>query len=244
MIRRFANFVLFGGSHIAGESVSALRTLFSKENPDVVALELDKGRFNSLIARMNHFPVSKGYYSPRKIGIQGFLFAKIASFIQGKLALRLGVQPGVEMEESIKLARKFNKNIVLVDKPIEVTLRDFSSKIPLSEKLKLLADPFLSVFHRGESYKLDLNKIPSEKLVDTAIDVMKVRYPHLYSVLVDSRNRFIATRLFRFYNSGERVLVVLGAGHVKGVLEYLKKFERGYKKSPSLSYSFSVNFKS
>ncbi len=243
MIRHFGNITLFGGSHVAEESVVSLRRLFSNNSFDVVALELDSNRFNSLIARMDNLDVSKSYYSPSKIGFQGFLFARIASFIQSELAFRLGVQPGVEMEEAVKFARNHNLRIALVDVPIEETLRRFSSDIPLSEKLKLLTDPLLSVFNRKNYRSFDLSTIPSEELVDEAISLIKHRYPHLFEVFIDSRNKFIASRVFEFYNSGDNVLVVLGAGHIKGVIHYLHKLRKSRSSLPSYNFSFSVSFK-
>ncbi len=172
--------------------------------------------------------------------MQAFLFVKLAAFLQNKLALRLGVKPGVEMEEAVRLSRNNDVPIVLIDKPIDATLRDFSGKIPLSEKLKLFFDPFLSLFQKHETVTIDLTKIPDEKIIEKAMIVLKDRYPKLYDVLVGSRNRFMAKRIYDLHKNNKNVLVVVGAGHVEGILAYLKKFEKEDLSKPSFSFSFSI----
>jgi pheromone shutdown protein TraB len=46
-----------------------------------------------------------------------------------------------------------------------------------------------------------------------------VKYPFIYEVLVDERDRYMAENLKRI--SKEKVLAIVGAGHVSGIKRYL-----------------------
>ncbi len=246
MIKRIhiglSDVILLGTSHIAEQSAMQVKELFKKENPGMLALELDAERFNTLLLRVKKQKYHKEYYRIKGIGIQGFLFAKVASFIQEKLAARLGVKPGIEMETALKIAMN-NKNIkiILVDQNIRRTLKNFSNEIPLSEKLKLVfIDPLLGFFIPQERMTLNLRKVPSDKLITKIMNLMRKRYPYIYKVLVEDRNKVISENLIKVVqnNPGEKILCVLGAGHINGVYKLLQKYS---KSNVSVSYTFSFS---
>ena len=54
---------------------------------------------------------------------------------------------------------------------------------------------------------------------------MKKKYPNVYSILVEERNKKIANNIVRLMqkNPEAKILIVIGAGHEEGMLEEIKK---------------------
>ena len=74
MMRVFENLIIIGTSHIAKESLLEVESVILRERPEVVALELDKARYYSLISKERR---KAGLRELRVIGIKGFVFAKL-----------------------------------------------------------------------------------------------------------------------------------------------------------------------
>ena len=95
-------------------------------NPDIVAIELDKDRFQALISGKQRKPKLSDI---RKVGIKGFIFTVIGSWAQKRLGKYVGVSPGSEMKAAIESANKEKAKIALIDQNIQVTLRKFSKML-------------------------------------------------------------------------------------------------------------------
>lgn len=227
---------IVGSSHIAKQSLVNIGTAISEWKPDIICLELDQQRYEGLLSKQ------KGrisFYSIRQIGFKGFLFAVIGSWASNKLGKIVKMKPGAEMVYAIRQAKKRNLKIELIDQHIQITLSRLSKRISSKEKWNFVADIFKAIFlrkHREElaSMAFDLNMVPSEDLVEKLLDRVSGRYPNIYSVLVLERNVYMANRLMQIEqkNPGKKILAVVGAGHVKGILEILGE--------PKITYSFNV----
>ena len=236
---------LVGVSHVSKESIKLVSRVFKEKNPEIIAIELDEKRFSVILQRIMNKKTKRARTkipSITKVGIKGFLFGTIASFIQRRIGKNLGVSPGSEMEEAIKLALKHNRRIVLVDKDIDLTLREVSKNFGFKEKINFIVDILKAPFKR-EQINFDIRKIPDRKVVDEILSRIKSRYPGLYKVLVTDRNRFIAKKLFRVLvdNPNSKVMAVLGVGHEEAVLKFIRDFEKKLSKNQiDFSYSYRV----
>lgn len=218
-----SNLNLLGTSHIASESVHELRLAF-EDSPDLVCLELDKGRFMS-IQRGDRSRVSIRMI--KHIGVVGYLFALVGGFAQKKLASIVGNEPGVEMREAIKLCAARKMHVYLIDQRMDVTLRKLSREFTWKEKVRLPFDFIRNVFKKRK-IPFDLNKIPEQEIIEELTLEMKNNYPNVYRVLVSDRNVYMARALAKLLkaNPDKKILAVVGAGHVKGMTELLKnKFD-------------------
>jgi len=67
---------------------------------------------------------------------------------------------------------------------------------------------------------------------------LKKRYPKIYKVLVDDRNRYMAKKLAKIVmkEPNKKILAVVGAGHKKELEEFVYK----YLNDPKIDYVFSV----
>ena len=117
---------IVGTSHVAKDSVKAVKEKFNEVNPDIVALELDPGRTYSLKHSTRR---PKNIELFQALGLFGFIFYVFGEFVQRKLGQVFKIQPGTEMLTGLKLAEQNNKKIFLIDRDIQITLRRLSSNL-------------------------------------------------------------------------------------------------------------------
>ncbi len=213
---------IVGTSHVAEESVKRVKEAFNEFQPDIVALELDKRRFLGLVNNVK----TKEKPDIREIGIKGYLFFLVGRFIQQKIGAKLGVVPGIEMKTAIELAREKGINIALIDRDIKITLKRISQCITWREKWNFVVDFVKGIFKpdRELAARLDLRKVPADSVVEEVIEIVRKRYPGLYKALVEERNEIMAKNILKILsdNPDKKLLVVIGAGHKKGLEEELE----------------------
>ncbi|MAG91525.1 hypothetical protein CMO83_02515 [Candidatus Woesearchaeota archaeon] len=231
---KYKNLVFLGTSHIAQQSLKEVKSLIEEEKPSIVALELDKRRLPALMSKDRRKIELR---SIRYIGLKGFIFSLIGAWAERKLGKIVGVAPGSEMKQAIKIAKKKNINITLIDQDIEITLKRLSKSITWKEKGNFVADVIKALFTRKKEIDFDLRTVPDKKIIKKLTDKLKDRYPNIYKVLVEERNTVIASNIRKLMDSNpdKKILVILGAGHIDDVLKLVKS-----AKSPRISFSFSV----
>jgi pheromone shutdown-related protein TraB len=232
---KYSNLYLIGSSHISKQSIKEIKKAFEDLKPDLVAVELDKQRLHGLMSdKKSKFSL----YDIKRVGLKGFLFALIGSWASNKLGKLVGVKPGTEMKTAIKLAKKNKVKVALIDQNIEVTLKKFSKAFTWKEKFRVISDIFQALVLRKKDKVLtfDLNKVPSRKIINMLIAQVKERYPNLHKVIIEERNYYMARKLKKLMalHPDEKILVVMGAGHLDEVIRILKDNE-------GISYSYSYN---
>lgn len=219
------NITLIGTSHIAKESIDLIKKEISSQKPEVVAVELDRKRLYSLL----HESGKKKIGSIRKLGIMGALFTFIGKIIQEKLGKAVGIAPGTDMKTAVKYGEKEGSKICLIDKDISIIAREMSVHLNFLDKLKfigyilsgLVYAPFASVIKPKK--KIDISKVPPEEVIEKAVSEVKKKFPKLYNILIERRNKHMASVinfLRKEYPEG-KIIAVLGAGHVKGIKDIL-----------------------
>ncbi|MBS3105575.1 TraB/GumN family protein [Candidatus Woesearchaeota archaeon] len=227
---KYKNLVFLGTSHIAKQSLGEVKKHIEEEKPSIIALELDRKRLQALMSKAQR-KIELG--SIRSIGLKGFLFSLFGAWAERKLGKLVGIAPGSEMKEAVKIARREKIEIVLIDQDIEVTLQRLSKAITWKEKFNFLADLFKALFIRKNEIEFDLTTVPDKKIIRKLTSSLKERYPNFYKVLIEERNAVIAHNIRKLMMSNsKKILVILGAGHVDEVLELVKE--------PEISFSFSV----
>ena len=229
---KYKNLVFLGTSHIAKQSLNEVKKYIEEEKPDIIAIELDRKRLPSL---MYDGPRKIELRNIRKIGLKGFLFSLFGAWAERKLGKLVGVAPGSEMKQAIKIAKKDGIEIALIDQDIEITLKRLSRTLTWKEKLNFLNDILKAFFSRKKEIEFDLNTVPDKKIIKRLTNKLKERYPNVHKVLIEERNTVIANNLKKLVNSAndKKILVILGAGHIDDVLELVKE--------PKITYSFSIS---
>lgn len=224
---KYKNLTIIGTSHISRQSLKEVDAAIKKIEPDIVALELDKKRFFALVYERGRKINIKDI---KRIGIKGYLFNLIGAWVEKKLGKIVGVKPGSEMLVAAKLAKKYKAKIALVDQDIEITLSRLSRSITWKEKIRFIWDLIKGIFLGKRQLKkigiqrIDLTKVPSKKVIRKLTRHVKKRYPNVYKVLVDERNRVIASNIAKLMERypDKKILAVIGAGHEEDVLKIVK----------------------
>jgi len=227
MLATWKNVTIIGTSHISRNSVKEIKRFFDEQHPDVVCIELDAGRYQAL---MNDEKPSLNLSLIRIVGVSGFLFALVGRFMQKKLGNIVGTAPGDDMKTAAELALQAGVPLKLIDQHILQTLGDFSKKFTLREKARLFKDLFIPP-KEARTLSLrsqDLHKVPDDATILQLLSFISARYPGLYDALIGKRNKHMARALFRLHHepAGKKILAVVGAGHVDGMLSELKSLER------------------
>ncbi len=221
---------ILGTSHIAHESILEITHLVENWKPDIIAVELDVERAASLFAEQKR-NVSLGIIS--QVGVKGYIFAKIGQIVQQKLGQSVGISPGSEMKTALELAKKHTLQAELIDQPIKVTLARFSRTLTWREKGRFVGEMVMGVlFPKRQMKKMgftrfDLRKVPSKEVIEKMMEHFQERYPSVYKTLVEDRNKYMVKQLVRLMKEypEKKILVVVGAGHEKGMKELMLKVD-------------------
>jgi pheromone shutdown protein TraB len=208
-----------GTSHIASQAVRDVRQAYMEFQPSVLAVELDQNRLAGLLSRERPKPSIR---MVREIGVKGYLFAVIGGSLQRRLGRFVGVTPGSDMLAAVRLARKDSKQVLLIDRDLMVTLQRLNRALGWPEFKQFAKDLWRGLLGK-ERLSFDLSTVPDEQLVTHLLAELKRRYPRPYHILVAERNTYMAASLLS-YHAGrpyDRVLVVVGAGHVHGMRQLL-----------------------
>ena len=228
---QYNNLTIIGTSHIAKQSLDEVNDAVAKINPDIIAIELDKRRIYALMHDEKRRPRLSDI---RHIGLKGFIFSIIGAWVEKKLGQLVGIKPGSEMKQAVKLAKKNKIRLALIDQDIEITLRRFSKTLTWKEKWNFLADIFKAVVLRKKEIDFDLRKVPDKKIIEKLMNQTRKRYPNIYKVLVTERNEVMANNLADLMekNNDKKILAIVGAGHGEEILRIIKE--------PMISYSVTV----
>ena len=131
------NLRLLGTAHVATASVEAVKQNIEEWGPEIVAVELCKGRHDALtqekrLDKEGLLKVIKEGRAPMVL-LQSLLAAE-----QRKLGLDEGQQPGAELLAAVETAKEYGIQVELVDRDIQTTLRRAWNKMRFREKMGLI----------------------------------------------------------------------------------------------------------
>ena len=218
------NIKIIGTAHVSKESIDEVKEAIIINQPDVVAVELDMNRYQNMMAEKNG--QEKPDVNIRDI-IKGdklsiFLVSMFLSYMQRKIGDDLGVKPGSEMIAAIETAEEIGAKVALIDRDISVTLKRALNEMSFIEKAKFVFGIITSFFSKDEIE--DVESIKDGDTLNEVMEYFKEMSPKAYSVLVSERDAYMANMLQNV--EGENVVVVVGAGHKKGITEYMEHPEK------------------
>ena len=211
-----AEIIVVGTAHISEESIAEVRRTIQAERPDVVAVELDPGRYQALTNPEQQSASIKDILSSGKL--YQFLVHWLLAYVQNKLGAEVGVKPGSEMLSAIDAARSVGASVALVDRDINITIARFWAKMRLIEKLKMLI-ALLGIGTSDEEIDLDLKEITSDDTISQLVTELRQFSPNAAQVLVDERDAYLAGNLLKLRG---KIVAVVGAGHKEGIKHYLE----------------------
>lgn len=214
---------IIGTAHVSQESVEEVKDAIYEQQPDVVAIELDKGRYTRLRNQMigieedDTISVSK-IIKENKVSL--FLASTILGYFQSKIGEDLDVKPGSEMVGAIEAAEDLNIPIALIDRDINVTLQRALNKMTFKEKFSFLWECLVSFVKDDEDgEEIDIEELKNPENIDEIMEMFDEISPGAYEVLVKERDAYLAGNILSIPQ--ERVIAVVGAGHKLGINRHL-----------------------
>ena len=217
------NIILVGTAHISKDSVEEVKQAIEKYNPNIVAVELCKRRYEVIIEKdkWENTPVTQLLKSNNAYLVLAQTFL---SSIQRRLGKEYGVEPGSEMIAAIDEAKKHNLDIALVDRDISVTLKRAWRKMGFREKFRLFWEFMKAMvgYEEEDLENLDLKELMKEDVISALMKEFSDIAPSASNVLIHERDKYIAKKIYDESKKG-KVVAVVGAGHINGIKNYLDK---------------------
>ena len=207
-------FVLVGTAHVSRESADLVREVIEKERPDCVCIELDAQRFEALSQRRRWESLDLKQVI-RHQQLAPLLANLLLASYQKKLGGTLGVLPGTELLEAARVAEERGIPVALCDRDVRVTLRRAWASMSLWNKAKLLAALLASLVDRPELDEEELRRIRDQDVLSELMRELGEELPAVKTTLIDERDGYLAQKIRDC--AGERIVAVVGAGHVEGI---------------------------
>jgi pheromone shutdown protein TraB len=125
-----------GTAHVSEESVREVEDAIETERPDIVAVELDEGRYRQLKGGEPD-DIEPGDLLRGNTVFQ-FIAYWMLSYVQTRLGEKFDVSPGADMLSAVETAERLGIDVALVDRDINETMRRFWSAMGPIEKLRMI----------------------------------------------------------------------------------------------------------
>ncbi|VEF46198.1 TraB family protein [Bacillus freudenreichii] len=213
-------FILIGTAHVSKQSAEQVKEVIVAERPDSVCVELDEQRYESIRNKnkwkdMDIFKVIK----ERKATL--LLMNLAISSFQKRMAKQFGIEAGQEMIQGIESAKEVGADLVLADRNIQITFARIWNNVGFWGKAQLLSQVFFSIFNKEEITEEELEKMKNQDTINAILKEFTESFPKLKTPLIDERDQYLAQKIKEA--PGEKVVAVLGAAHVPGIMEEIHK---------------------
>ena len=207
--------ILVGTAHISQESVNLVKTVIEQEQPDCVCLELDDKRYQALTQKKQWESLDLKAVIKNK-QLSTLLVSLLMASYQKRLGGKLGVIPGAELLMAAETAKKLQIPLSLCDRDVRITLRRAWKATSFFKKGYLLASLLASLFDKGDISEEKLQELKQKDVLSELMEEMGDALPDLKRVLIDERDLFLVEKIKS--SPGTRIVAVVGAGHVAGML--------------------------
>ena len=217
---------LLGTAHISRASADKVKEMLQSGDFDSVAIELCYSRHRSIIdpdalAKMDLFQVIRE-------GKATMVAASLAlGAFQQRMAEKLNIKPGAEMRAAIEVGDQLKMPVLLIDREIGTTLKRVYRRVGFWQRMNLIAGLMASVVSRHEVSEEEIERLKEGDILESTFAQFAEEAKELYTPLVDERDKFMAARIKQEVRKGShrKMLVVIGAGHLKGITHYLQNWD-------------------
>jgi len=212
--------LLIGTAHISQSSVDEVNTVIDQEKPDTICIELCSSRHQAMLDKDQW--KNMDIYKVVREGKSFLLFANlIMTAFQKRLGSQLGVKPGAEMLEAANAAERVGAELILADRDVKITLQRTWRGMTFWGRMKVLSQLLASLFVREEISKEEIEKLKESDALSEAMQMLAEQSPEMKRILIDERDQFMAEKIK--LAQGKRIVAVVGAGHVKGLMAELER---------------------
>jgi len=207
--------ILVGTAHISQESVLLVKKVIEQEHPDCVCLELDDKRYQALTQKKQWQSLDlKTIIKDKQLST--LIISLLMASYQKRLGSKLGVIPGAELLMAAETAKNLQIPLSLCDRDVRITLRRAWKSTSFFKKGYLLASLLASLFDKNEISEEKLQELKQKDVLTELMEEMGEALPDLKRVLIDERDLYLVEKIKS--SPGKKIVAVVGAGHVAGML--------------------------
>ena len=209
---------LLGTAHVSRKSAEAVTRMIDSGDYDAVAVELCGSRHHALsepeaLAKMDLLQVMRQ-------GKASMVAANLAmGAYQQRLAEQYGIEPGAEMRAAMDGSQQHGLPLLLIDREIGTTLRRTAHNLPWWKRWSLFTGLLASLISHDDVEEHEIEKLKEGDMLETAFAEFAHDRQDLYQPLIAERDSYMAAKLIESaeQHPGQRILAVVGAGHLKGI---------------------------
>lgn len=195
-----------------------MRRVIEVEKPDRVCVELDVQRYKALTQKQRWEALDiKEVIRTKQLST--LMVNLLLSAYQKKLGLKLGVMPGTELLEATKAAEENGIPVSLCDRDVRITLRRAWRSTPFWKKTWMLSAVLASAFDEKEVTEKQIEEMLEGDVLSDLVNELGTAMPSLKRVLIDERDLYLSHKMREA--EGERIVAVVGAGHLQGIKDAL-----------------------
>ncbi|KAL6644416.1 hypothetical protein ACP70R_016024 [Stipagrostis hirtigluma subsp. patula] len=222
---------ILGTSHLSPESVADVERVLRAVRPDNVVVELCRSRAGIMyvssdgsdepLLKSNMFSLGGAKFFGavnRSINLGGqsaLALRLLLAVFSSKISSGANRPFGEEFRAARRVSEDIGAQLVLGDRPIEITLERAWKSLSWDEKSKLLISLFRGITSSTNT--------PDEKTASSPYELyekLSSSYPSLLQPLIHERDMFLAWSLKRSkaVNKSKTVVGVVGKGHMNGIV--------------------------
>ncbi|MDY6909381.1 MAG: TraB/GumN family protein [Thermodesulfobacteriota bacterium] len=208
--------LLVGTAHVSLESAELVEEIIREERPDTVSVELCRARYQALTdeGRWRNTDLVDVIRQKKAFLLLSNL---ILAYFQRKIGNRLGIRPGEEIRRAVAAAREAGAQVHLADRDIRITLARTWRRMGFLAKLRLLGQLISSSGELESIDREDVERLKRMDVLETVLTEVGRSFPEIKETLIDERDLYLAHRIRTA--PGRKIVAVVGAGHVPGILE-------------------------
>lgn len=205
---------LIGTGHVF-QVRDTIRGAVQALQPDLVCVELDRGRLHALQQRAQGIVPATG---------GGFVQRRLQRF-QEDVAGAYGANVGEEMLAAVEGARLVGARIALIDPPADATVGKVLKQLTWRERGRavglLLKGGVEALFHRGPATTVEAEIKRYQEDPDKALEELRRQFPTIHRIVIAERDAVMARRIAHLLRGARHGVAVVGDGHVPGLMRLL-----------------------
>lgn len=213
---------LLGTAHVSSQSMADVRTAVAEGDFDAIAVELCGPRHQRLSGETDWSDMD--LFQIVRSGRAGMVAAQLAlSAYQERLGDQLGVEPGAEMRVAMEAAEERGRPLWLIDRDVGTTLKRLVRSIPWYQRWSLLSGLLITCVSRPKLEEGEIEQLKEGDVLESTFAEFASRSPTLHRIMIAERDRYMASKLIERIRADrpQRVLAVVGAGHLAGIAQQL-----------------------
>jgi len=210
--------LLVGTAHVSQKSVEEVVRVIREERPDTVCVELDESRYKMLTddSAWRNLDIVQVIKQKRVL----FLLSSLAlGAYQRRMGEKLGVRPGAELLAAVRTAEEVGAKLVLADRDIQATLKRTWGNLGFWDRSQIVSGLLAAPFAVDDIDESKVEELKDKDTIGEMMHAVAAEMPRIKVPLIDERDRYLMSKIQEA--PGQKIVGVVGAAHVAGMVEKL-----------------------